>query len=423
MKKKVERKLAREKQVAIQKGRDRAIREVRVGLEDWEKNIPVEEPQVEELPPQRTQEEGFQQAMRVIKRKKKDGKALEALRDSRRRKFMVEDEEAQVSQGDKDSIKVQKQLLRPCNADQVLSATLGHIAKHKELFTDNRIYRNKQYESRKKEDEAQLLATHQSYLSAVEETFKLDMVKQQERAVMAIEARASAFRTRVEEYCFATVERLVDLSLEVVATRSFLDYGHGSTEDPDTPQPGAPLPALLWRDMKEIFLSSLPLLKRDGSEADDERQVGLLDEANMKTYLEPTWPWVNLQSAEASEKNAEDTTATSNLPTPASVHVVLDTPQKQALGEVLIEISLAAEKLPPLPPPPSIPRFGICVALVGKSFSGKTTAAKRMAQLYSLKVGAIDAFVDEEGYLLASYYAVYVYCAGLLCCFIVGGGH
>ena len=384
LKKKVERKLAREKQATIKRVRDRDIQEVRTGLVEWEKNIPIEEPQVEELPVQRSQEDGFVQAMRVIKRKKKEGKVLEALRDSRRRKFMVEDEEAQVSQGDGDAIKVQEQLLRPCQADRDLGATLDHIARHKAMFADNRSYRNQQYQLRKEEDQAQLVVTHQSYLSTVEETYRMDMVGQHDRAVLAIEARSSAYRTRVEEYCKATVDRMVDLSCEVVATRAFLDYGEGTTEDPDTQLPGAPLPASLWRDMKEVFLSSLPLLKGDAASADEEEegQTTLLDDANMAIYLEPAWPWVN-PSAVTTTTPAQPTTPP---PTTTTGHIVTDTPQEQALGEVLIEISLAAEPLPALPPPPSIPRFSISVALVGKSFSGKTIAAKRMADLYSLKV-------------------------------------
>lgn len=100
---KVKRKLARERRAAAQKRKDADVREVRVGLEGFDPEARVlEQPPPEQRPGHRHDvaaalpEEAFRETMKEMKRRKRESAVLQARRDSRRRKFICEDENGQV---------------------------------------------------------------------------------------------------------------------------------------------------------------------------------------------------------------------------------------------------------------------------------------------------------------------------------------
>ena len=56
------------------------------------------------------------------------------------------------------------------------------------------------------------------------------------------------------------------------------------------------------------------------------------------------------------------------------------------LGECVIETTLAANPLPPPQPPPDVPTFSLRICMCGRTLTGKSEQAIRLADRYCLKV-------------------------------------
>ena len=64
-------------------------------------------------------------------------------------------------------------------------------------------------------------------------------------------------------------------------------------------------------------------------------------------------------------------------------------------GELVVEARLAAFPLAAPAPPPDVPKFPLRVCLCGRSFSGKSEQAWRLADRYALKVLSAEALLSE----------------------------
>ena len=60
-----------------------------------------------------------------------------------------------------------------------------------------------------------------------------------------------------------------------------------------------------------------------------------------------------------------------------------------ALGECVIETSLAANPLRAPEPPPAVPKFSMRLCMCGKTLTGKSEQAIRLADRYCLKVASM----------------------------------
>jgi hypothetical protein len=296
------RKLARDRRSLVTRLRNQAIKEVRVDLESFDVGK-KDEVALEQAPQGASAEENFRLAMRLIKRKKKDNMSLEQLRESRRRKFMFEDDEAQLSAGGRGVEELLKeQLNKKCVADGVLDLALETITVNEKMFVENREFREKQYADQAAVDKLQLQAAHQAIMQTILSGYELDVEASQARYRDALEARSAARKVRITEFCLATTQRLVELALEAAASRAFQDF---RSRD-------AILPRAQWHDMLTIFLAPAPPLKTDvvdeqaktwglstsvrveeSEQASTEvidRMSHILEETNLKAYLEGSGP-------------------------------------------------------------------------------------------------------------------------------------
>ena len=268
---------------------------------------------------------------------------------------------------------------------------------------------------------------------------------------MSVEARACAQRTRNEELCNDTLWRCVDLALEVCSFRRFAQPPLPPSNAADPVPNGSLLPALIWHDMKRVFVCGRPLaamdkevppgglwgegsslaLRKPGSakpgsakpgnaKPDDVPAEGasegasaaqssagrsaaasaaasdaaeaaavasLLDAADHNDLLLNKRYWRDGDLA-AAEAAAKKAPAVGALP-------VLGCVPFFALGEVVIAARIGASPLPSKPPPPAVPRFDLTVCFAGKPFAGKSEQAYLLADRYRLKTVSAAACVAE----------------------------
>lgn len=111
----------------------------------------------------------------------------------------------------------------------------------------------------------------------------------------------------------------------------------------------------------------------------------VLEEQETALYLSGgAWPWSETDAPPAQD---ESTVAGAAEGADEETNALLRAPCHAAFGEVLLDCSLTACPLPPVPPPPDLPRFDVCMAILGKTYAGKTRQAKEAAKRFHLKVG------------------------------------
>ncbi|CAM9093241.1 unnamed protein product, partial [Laminaria digitata] len=393
---------------------------------------------------------------------KRSGERTEA-RKKRRRRYTTEREESLSNDHLKEGTDVLKQkLMKRCRAEELVDRQLEAVFRYKAIMTENRKYRKQQYTSRADVDAEGLLKRDQASLDSDRRDYELAVRSQAEKCDTAGARRGLSAATRVEKMCRETLEGVFALSMEVVSYRKYSEHRRepDATAPQQDPMPtlqwtdmkwgfvrGGPLlrmdnadTVVATRDWGCTPLLPLAVSEEGGTEggtelfgasnADgetEEKVASFLDNCEFQDYINETGWWtgedgasvadadvVQATSTEAQEGHTEvnegQADATKLLAQSDSTELVVgvaagdDNVLKtanplHALGECVIETTLAANPLLAPEPPPVVPKFSMRLCMCGRTFTGKSEQAIRLADRYCLKVYAalvVEAIKDME---------------------------
>ncbi|CAM9137868.1 unnamed protein product [Ectocarpus sp. 4 AP-2014] len=379
-----------------------------------------------------------------------------------RRRFITEREESQSHehlQAGADALK--QKLMKRCYAEELVERQLESVFRYKAIMTENREYRKQQYAARADVDAEGLLKRDQASLDSFRRQYELGVRAQAERCEAAAVTTAAAAATRIEKMCRETLEGLFALSMEVVRYRAYSEH----RREPGALSPDQdPMPSLQWKDMKCSFIRGGPLLHMGTTVTEPAKEWGctsllplaegridefcapgqddetketvayFLDGCEFEDYINETGWWgkhgttsgpkdfaqaasvadvtqADLGSSKSSMEDGDDAravdpTGSQEPSAPSSIaggeENVLNTANPlHGLGECVIETALAANPLPPPRPPPDVPTFSLRICMCGRTLTGKSEQAIRLADRYCLKVYAallVEAIreIEEE---------------------------
>ncbi|CAB1113052.1 unnamed protein product [Ectocarpus sp. CCAP 1310/34] len=342
---------------------------------------------------------------------------------------------------------LKQKLMKRCHAEELVERQLESVFRYKAIMTENREYRKQQYAARADVDAEALL---KASLDSFRREYELRVRAHAERCEAAAVTTAAAGATRIEKMCRETLEGLFALSMEVVRYRAYNEH----RREPGALSPDQdPMPSLHWKDMKCSFIRGGPLLhmgttvtepaKEWGSTSllplaegridefcapgqDDETKETVayfLDGCEFEDYINETGWWgkhgpssgpkdsaqaasvaditqANLGSSKSFMEDGDDAktvdpTGSLEPSAPSSIasgeENVLNTANPlHGLGECVIETALAANPLPPPRPPPDVPTFSLRICMCGRTLTGKSEQAIRLADRYCLKVSLLQ---------------------------------
>ncbi|CAM9201758.1 unnamed protein product [Ectocarpus fasciculatus] len=385
-----------------------------------------------------------------------------ATSGSERRRFITEREESQSHehlQAGADALK--QKLMKRCHAEELVERQLESVFRYKAIMTENREYRKQQYAARADVDAEGLLKRDQASLDSFRREYELGVRAQATRCEAAAMTTVAASATRIEKMCRETLEGLFALSMEVVRYRAYSEHWR----EPGALSPDQdPMPSLQWKDMKCSFIRGGPLLHMGTSITEPAKEWGctsliplaegridefcapgqddetketvayFLDGCEFEDYLNETGWWgkhgtrsgakasgqeanvadiaqPDIGSSKDSMEDGDDAEAVDSPGSlgpsaPSSIAGgegnALDTANPfHGLGECVIETALAANPLPPPRPPPDVPTFSLRICMCGRTLTGKSEQAIRLADRYCLKVYAallVEAIreIEEE---------------------------
>ncbi|CAM9180110.1 unnamed protein product, partial [Hapterophycus canaliculatus] len=368
-----------------------------------------------------------------------------------RRRFTTEREESQSHehlQAGTDALK--QKLMKRCHAEELVERQLESVFRYKAIMTENRKYRTQQYAARAEVDAEGLLKRDQASLDSLRRQYDLGVRAQTERCKAAAATRVASAATRIEKICRETLEGLFALSMEVVRYRTYSKHQrepHATAPDQD-PMPnlqwtdmkrsfirGGPLlrmDAVNKVSSKEWGYSSLlplavgesrtdPFCAKSPDDETVEAVARFLDDCELQDFISEIGWWSKWGGTpeilpSAMETRVEDAAQADTgvpkglpevgclqrtvVPTVLSEHSAacssaaggndpLNTVNPlHGLGECVIETTLVADPLPLPQPPPDIPAFSLRICMCGRTLTGKSEQAIRLAERYCLKVYA-----------------------------------
>eukprot|EP00903_Cladosiphon_okamuranus_P015252 g14094.t3 len=266
-------------------------------------------------------------------------------------------------------------------------------------------------------------------------------------------------RDRIEKICRETLEGVFALSMEVVQYRAYGEHWRepSATAPDQDPMPNLQWKDMKWsfirggpllhmaaasiQPMTEWGRNSFLPLAASKNDTDDfctsnydeetaEKVADFLDTCELQDYIHETGWWdrhINLlqgrHSTQASavidanvadpvvltdlhkimpdghDEEARDLAESSESVSRASIaseNTILNTRNPlHGLGECVIETTLAANPLPPPQPPPTVPTFSLRICMCGRTLTGKSEQAIRLANRYCLKVLSAEELVQK----------------------------
>lgn len=361
------------------------------------------------------EEEQRQKNLKYFKIRKQVNSFLRKGRDSRRLRFLVEDEEDQAFSGRHHlQHMLEEELFQISCSDLSCQSHRETIAIHEMLFTKNRSERDRRYNVKSDQAEDHGVQVQQSFFKEAASDFKIDVDSQLEKQCIASNSRVSADHTRVEEFCRSLVDRTINLAIETAVTRNFLCLCDSRA---------SLLPSAVWQDLKHAYLSdlSLPLLRCDFYKVDkntwglssylqevqreeniensytEDPVIRLLEARDVELYLSGN-PIIQGSKDQLDAKNREEADPVlqvsdllSKLEPSAENSISASSPYY--LGDILVEASVAANPLPAFPERPDIPRFPVVIVLLGKYGCGRRQIAEAISEKFGLKVCSLVCMV------------------------------
>ncbi|XP_046527852.1 sperm flagellar protein 2 isoform X3 [Equus quagga] len=305
---------------------------------------------------------------KIQKRLEEDAFAREQ-REKRRRRLLMDQLIAHEAQEEAyREEQLINRLMRQSQQERRIAVQLMHVRHEKEVLWQNRIFREKQYEERRLKDFQDALDRE----AALAKLAKIDSEEQalREKEVheqIAVE-RAQARYQKHYSMCAEILDQILDLSTKVADYRMLTNNL---------------IPHKLMRDWKELFFNGKPIydqasIKHLSAKPSVEQLIELekrdfLDSNDYDDYKNMVGEW-------ALPEEMVDSLPPSN---------------NCILGHVIRR--LVEKSLPPQveSAEPELPSFAIKGCLLGKTFSGKTTAVKFLQKDFPIQILSIDTLVQE----------------------------
>ncbi|XP_052515061.1 sperm flagellar protein 2 [Budorcas taxicolor] len=305
---------------------------------------------------------------KIQKRLEEDAFAREQ-REKRRRRLLMDQLIAHEAQEEAyREEQLINRLMRQSQQERRIAVQLMHVRHEKEVLWQNRIFREKQYEERRLKDFQDALDREAALARQAKIDFEEQALRDKEiHEQIAIE-RAQARYKKHYSICAEILDQILDLSTKVADYRLLTNNL---------------IPYKLMHDWKELFFHGKPIyeqasLRHLPTKLSAEHLVelekrNLLDNNDYEEYKNMVGEWA------LPEEMVENLPPSNNC----------------ILGHVihrLIESSLPPQVESTVP---ELPSFAIKGCLLGKTFSGKTTALKALEKSFPIQVLSIDTLVQE----------------------------
>nr|BDX35567.1 sperm flagella 2 protein [Bos taurus] len=305
---------------------------------------------------------------RIQKRLEEDAFAREQ-REKRRRRLLMDQLIAHEAQEEAyREEQLINRLMRQSQQERRIAVQLMHVRHEKEVLWQNRIFREKQYEERRLKDFQDALDREAALARQAKIDFEEQAIRDKEiHEQIAIE-RAQARYEKHYSICAEILDQILDLSTKVADYRLLTNNL---------------IPYKLMHDWKELFFHGKPIYeqaslrhlptKLSAEHLIELEKRNLLDNNDYEEYKNMVGEWA------LPEEMVENLPPSNNC----------------ILGHVihrLIESSLPPQVESTVP---ELPSFAIKGCLLGKTFSGKTTALKALEKSFPIQVLSIDTLVQE----------------------------
>ncbi|XP_042089813.1 sperm flagellar protein 2 isoform X2 [Ovis aries] len=305
---------------------------------------------------------------KIQKRLEEDAFAREQ-REKRRRRLLMDQLIAHEAQEEAyREEQLINRLMRQSQQERRIAVQLMHVRHEKEVLWQNRIFREKQYEERRLKDFQDALDREAALARQAKIDFEEQALRDKEiHEQIAIE-RAQARYKKHYSICAEILDQILDLSTKVADYRLLTNNL---------------IPYKLMHDWKELFFHGKPIYeqaslrhlpaKLSAEHLVEMEKRNLLDNNDYEEYKNMVGEWA------LPEEMVENLPPSNNC----------------ILGHVihrLIESSLPPQVESTVP---ELPSFAIKGCLLGKTFSGKTTALKALEKSFPIQVLSIDTLVQE----------------------------
>ncbi|XP_070102040.1 sperm flagellar protein 2 isoform X15 [Equus caballus] len=259
-------------------------------------------------------------------------------------------------------------LMRQSQQERRIAVQLMHVRHEKEVLWQNRIFREKQYEERRLKDFQDALDREAALAKLAKIDFEEQALREKEVHEQIAVERAQARYQKHYSMCAEILDQILDLSTKVADYRMLTNNL---------------IPHKLMRDWKELFFNGKPIydqasIKHLSAKPSVEQLIELekrdfLDSNDYDDYKNMVGEW-------ALPEEMVDSLPPSN---------------NCILGHVIRR--LVEKSLPPQveSAEPELPSFAIKGCLLGKTFSGKTTAVKFLQKDFPIQILSIDTLVQE----------------------------
>ncbi|XP_058573249.1 sperm flagellar protein 2 [Neofelis nebulosa] len=305
---------------------------------------------------------------KIQKRLEEDAFAREQ-REKRRRRLLMDQLIAHEAQ--EEAFREEQlinRLMRQSQQERRIAVQLMHVRHEKEVLWQNRIFREKQYEERRLKDFQDALDREAALAKQAKIDFEEQALREKEIHEQIAVERAQARYKKHYTICAEILDQILDLSTKVADYRMLTDNL---------------IPYKVMHDWKELFFNGKPIYqqasikhlpaKPSAEQLTELEKSDLLDSNDYEEYKNMVGEWA------LPEEMVE------NLP-PSNNNI---------LGHVihrLIEKSHPPQVKATIP---ELPSFAIKGCLLGKTFSGKTTALKALQKDFPIQVLSIDTLVQE----------------------------
>ncbi|XP_033035240.1 sperm flagellar protein 2 isoform X4 [Trachypithecus francoisi] len=305
---------------------------------------------------------------KIRKRLEENAFALEQ-REKRRRKWLMDQLIAYEAQEEAyREEQLINRLMRQSQQERRIASQLMHVRHEKEVLRQNRIFREKQYEERRRKEYQDALDREAALAKQAKIDFEEQFLKEKRFHDQIAMERAQARYKKHYSICAEILDQIVDLSTKVADYRMLTNNL---------------IPYKLMHDWKELFFNAKPIYEQASVKtlpANPSREQlielekrDLLDTNDYEEYKNMVGEW-------ALPEEMVD-----NLP-PSNNCI---------LGHILHR--LVEKSLPPraVSTTPELPSFAVKGCLLGKTLSGKTTILRSLQKDFPMRILSIDTLVQE----------------------------
>uniref|UniRef100_A0A8C0S5J4 Calponin-homology (CH) domain-containing protein n=1 Tax=Canis lupus familiaris TaxID=9615 RepID=A0A8C0S5J4_CANLF len=305
---------------------------------------------------------------KIQKRLEEDAFAREQ-REKRRRRLLMDQLIAHEAQEEAyREEQLINRLMRQSQQERRISVQLMHVRHEKEVLWQNRIFREKQYEERRLKDFQDALDREAALAKQAKIDFQEQAIREKEIHEQITVERAQARYKKHYTICAEILDQILDLSTKVSDYRMLTNNL---------------IPYKLMHDWKELFFNGKPIYKQasikqlpatpSAEQVIELEKRDLLDSNDYEEYKNMVGEWA------LPEEMVDNLPPSNNTILGHVIHRLIEKSHPPQVKSTVLEL----------------PSFAIKGCLVGKTFSGKTTALKALQKDFPIQVLSIDTLVQE----------------------------